>query len=308
MKRLLSVVLLLICLMALFCPVFAVVECKMPEDLPGVKSDVAVHDVLIIGGTPEENTAPDAPVQDVPADGMALGGMIDGKYATMGDLYQAWGGYAGYPDYVCGVWSTDGGMTRMTVAVTDDEAGEKGRQEILAMLANPETVVFTTQKYSYRELQKVMDEITVQMGGDSPIVACGVYEMENKVHVTVNREHEAAGGALSALTAQYGDLILVEEGEMIYDTLALVTDTPPEQMAVDLTAKPSIGNYFPLILLLTVLVLAALTVAFKLPARVTNTGKVITEGKPTRAQVEAALAEHSETPPDRVEERLKKKL
>lgn len=306
MKRLLSVFLLLTVLMALFCPAFAVVACQVPQELPGIKTDVAVHDVLIIGGTPAENTAPDAPVQDVPADGMGLGGMIDGKYATIGDLYQAWGGYEGYPDYVCGMWSTDGGMTSMTVAVTDDEAGESGRQEILSLLADPNTVTFTTQKYSYRELQKVMDAITAQMDGDSPIVACGVYEMENAVHVTVNEGHQAAEETIARLTAQYGDLVVVEAGEMIFSVLHC--DTPLEQVAVDLTAKPTIGNYLPLILLLTVLALAALTVAFKRPARVTNTGKVVTEGKPTRAQVEAALSEHSETPPDRVEEQLKKKL
>ena len=88
MKRLLSVFLLLTVLMALFCQAFAVVECQVPQELPGIKTDVAVHDVQIIGGTPEENTAPDAPVQDVPADGMGLGGMIDGKYATIGNEYR----------------------------------------------------------------------------------------------------------------------------------------------------------------------------------------------------------------------------
>ena len=67
-------------------------------------------------------------------------------------------------------------------------------------------------------------------------------------------------------------------------------------------------NSKTLLYILKRIALAALTVAFKRPARVTNTGKVITEGKPTRAQVEAALSEHSETPPDRVEEQLKKKL
>ena len=306
MNRFLTVFLTLTCLMALFCPTFAVVECQMPQELPAVKNDVAVHDVLIIDGAPEENTAPDAHVQDVPADSMALGGMIDGKYATMGDLYQGWGGYEGYPDYVCGVWSTDGGMTSMTVAVTDDEAGEKGKQEILSLLASPETVTFTTRKYSYRALQQVMDEITAQMGGDSPIIACGVYEMENAVHVTVNKDHQDAEDTMARLTAQYGDLVVVEDGELLFSILR--SDTPPQQAAVDLTAKPTIGNYLPLILLLTVLALAALTVAFKRPARVTNTGKVVTDGKPSRRQVAAVLSEHTETPPDRVENRIRERL
>lgn len=306
MNRFLTVFLTLTCLMALFCPTFAVVECQMPQELPAVKNDVAVHDVLIIDGAPEENTAPDAHVQDVPADSMELGGMIDGKYATMGDLYQAWGGYVGYPDYVCGVWSTDGGMTSMTVAVTDDEAGEEGRQEILSMLVNPNTVTFTTQKYSYRELQQVMDEITAQMGGDSPIIACGVYEMENAVHVTVNKDHQDAEDTMARLTAQYGDLVVVEDGELLFSILR--SDTPPQQAAVDLTAKPTIGNYLPLILVLNVLALAGLAVVFNRPARVTNTGKVVTDGKPSRRQVEAALSEHTETPPDRVGNRIREQL
>ena len=294
MKRFLTVFLTLTCLMAIFCPAFAVVECQMPQDLPGVVEDVAVHDVLIIGSAPEENAAPDAPVQDVPADSMALGGMVDGKYATMGDLYQAWGGYEGYPDYVCGVWSTDGGMTSMTVAVTDDEAGEEGKQEILSLLASPNTVVFTTQKYSYRELQEVMDSIVAQMGNGSPIVSCGVYEMDNKVHASVLETAENAQKIARELAEKHGDKLMVELGSEI------ILDTTSSQAAV---SKKGWGLVAAAALLLT-----GLTFAFKLPARVTNIGKVVTETKPTRVQVESALRESAETPPDRVEEAIKKKL
>lgn len=294
MKRFLTVILTLACLMAIFCPAFAVVECKVPQELPGVLEDVAVRDVLIIGGAPEENAAPDAPVQDVPADSMALGGMVDGKYATMGDLYQAWGGYEGYPDYVCGVWSTDGGMSSLTVAVTDDNAGEKGKQEILSQLADPNTVTFTTQKYSYRELLAVMDDITAQMGGGSPIVSCGVHDMENKVHVSVLETAENAEKIARELAAKHGDKIAVELGS------AIILDTASRQAA---------GSQVGWVLVAAaVLLLTALPFALKLPARVTNTGKVVTETKPTRAQVETAITQHTETPPDRVEAAIKKKL
>ena len=296
MNRFLTVFLTLTCLMALFCPAFAVVECQMPQELPAVKNDVAVHDVLIIDGAPEENTAPDAHVQDVPADSMALGGMIDGKYATMGDLYQAWGGYVGYPDYICGVWSTDGGMTSMTVAVTDDEAGENGKQEILSLLASPETVTFTTRKYSYRALQQVMDEITAQMGGDSPIVACGVYEMDNNVHVTVHEGHEEAREIALELSQQYTDRVEVELGDLVFSTMR-------EELAKE---NPAV-NLLPFALLV-VAALTGLLLVKKRPARITNTGKVITDGKPTRTQVETALSEHTETPPDRVENRIREQL
>lgn len=295
MNRFLTVFLTLTCLMALFCPVFAVVECKVPQTLPGTAGNLAVHDVLVIGGAGE--IAPsDAPLEDVPADSMELGGMIDGKYATMGDLYQAWGGYVGYPDYICGVWSTDGGMTSMTVAVTDDEAGEKGKQEVLSMLADPNTVTFTTQKYSYRALQQVMDEITARMGGDSPIIACGVYEMENAVHVTVHEGHEEAREIALELSQQYTDRVEVELGDLVFSTLR-------EELAKENPA----ANLLPFALLV-VAALTGLLLVKRRPARITNTGKVITDGKPTRTQVETALSEHTETPPDRVENRIREQL
>lgn len=306
MKRFFAVFLTLTCLMALFCPAFAVVECKMPEELPGTKEGVAVHDVLVIGGTPEETAAPDAPVQDAPADSAPFGPDADGKYATMGDLYQAWGGWEGYPDYICGVWSTDGGMTSLTVAVTDDQAGEKGREEILSLLKDPGTVTFTTHKYSYAQLLQVMEEITAQMVNENPFVACGVYEMENAVHVTVNKNHPAAEDTIGRLTAQYGDMVVVRAEDWVFRTA--IADAPAEQMLVELAAKPSAGTYLPVILVLTLLSLAAVAFVVKRPARVTNTGRVVTEERPTRAQVEAALAQRTETPPERVEQELNKKL
>lgn len=233
MKRFLTIVFSLTCLMALLCPVFAVVECKVPG---AAVPDGAVLDVPVLGGAGE-------------------------TYATMGDLYQAWGGYAGYPDYVCGVWSTDGGMINMTVAVTDDKAGEQGKEEILSLLANPETVTFTTHKYSYRELLIVNDEIVAQMVvGGSPIVACGIYEMENKVHVSVLETAENAETIARELSAKYGDKLMVELGS---------------ELILDATAQESAGSQKGWVLVAAAaLLLAGLTFARKLPARITNAGRV----------------------------------
>ena len=61
MKRFLTIFLTLTCLTALCCPAFAAVECTLPQELPGVKGDMAVVDVMVIGGA-EENTAADEPV------------------------------------------------------------------------------------------------------------------------------------------------------------------------------------------------------------------------------------------------------
>ncbi len=232
MKRFLTIVFSLTCLMALFCPAFAVVECKVPG---AAAPDVAVLDVPVLGGAGE-------------------------TYATMGDLYQAWGGYEGYPDYVCGVWSADGGMTSLTVAVTDDKAGEKGKQEILSLLADPETVTFTTQKYSYRELMEVNDEIVARMmAGGSPIVACGVYEMENKVHVSVLETAENAETVARELSAKYGDKLIVELGS---------------ELILDATAQESAGSQKGWVLVAAAaLLLGGLIFVLKIPARVTNIGR-----------------------------------
>ena len=297
MKRFATIFLTLICLMAYCCPAFAAVECTVPQELPGVLSEeLAVHDVLILGGGEGETTPPREPVADVPADGVFDEQPMDGKYSTMGALYQAWGGWEGYPDYVCGVWSTDGGMDNLTVAVTDDKAGEQGREAILAQLRDHSSVTFTTQTYSYRQLQQVMDEIVTRMGGDSPIVACGIYEMDNNVHVTINEGHEQAQEIALELSRRYTDRVEVELGDLVIRTTLEELDKE----------KPA-AHLLPFALLMMA-VLTGLLLVKKLPARVTNTGKVVTGDRPTKNQVEAAVRESRETPPDRVEDRIREQL
>ena len=46
----------------------------------------------------------------------------EGKYDTAGDLYEAW--YETLPDYICGVWSTDGGASNLTFGIQNTELGK----------------------------------------------------------------------------------------------------------------------------------------------------------------------------------------
>ena len=183
-----------------------------------------------------------------------------GTYATMGDLYQAWGGYEGYPDYICGVWSTDGGMENLTVAVTDDEAGEQGREEILSLLGNAGSVTFTTQTYSYRELSAIMEEVSAQMGDDSPIIGCGVYEMDNTVRIMVSKDGAEADAVAKRLAEQYAGKALVEMCEPFQTT---ITEAPVLTYG-ELAAE---NNRMPVILLIAVLAVSGAALAWKLPAR-----------------------------------------
>ena len=292
MKRFLTIFLTLTCLMAWSCTALAAVKCTVPKEL---SSGTAAPDVLIIGSVPEDNTAPDSPALDMPADGAATERTAEGKYATMGDLYQAWGGYEGYPDYICGVWSTDGGMSNMTVAVTKDKAGERGKEEILSLLENPNSVTFTYQSYSYQELQEVNEAIVSRMmAGDQSIVACGIYEMENKVHVSVLETAENAEETAQALVKTYGDKVMVELGSMVFDT----------------TMEETYDRGVPgvLLVLAAAVVLIGITVAVKLPARLTSAGKVITERPMSRRQVEKLVAKSTEIPSQRLEEQIQKRL
>ena len=292
MKRFLTIFLALTCLMAWSGTALAAVECTVPKEL---SSGTAAPDVLIIGGVPEDNTAPDSPAVDMPADGASTERTDEGKYATMGELYQAWGGYEGYPDYICGVWSTDGGMSNMTVAVTKDKAGERGKEEILSLLENPNSVTFTYQSYSYQELQEVNEAIVSRMmAGDQSIVACGIYEMENKVHISVLETAENAEETAQKLVKTYGDKVMVELGSMVFDT----------------TMEETYDRGVPgvLLVLAAAAVLLGVTVAVKLPARLTSAGKVITERPMSRRQVEKLVAKSTEIPSQRLEEQIQKRL
>lgn len=292
MKRFLTIFLTLTCLMAWSGTALAAVECTVPKEL---SSGTAAPDVLIIGGVPEDNTEPDSTAVDMPADGASTERTDEGKYATMGELYQAWGGYEGYPDYICGVWSTDGGMSNMTVAVTKDKAGERGKEKILSLLENPNSVTFTYQSYSYQELQEVNEAIVSRMmAGDQSIVACGIYEMENKVHISVLETAENAEETAQKLVKTYGDKVMVELGSMVFDT----------------TMEETYDRGVPgvLLVLAAAVVLLGITVAVKLPARLTSAGKVITERPMSRRQVEKLVAKSTEIPSQRLEEQMKKRL
>ena len=225
----------------------------------------------------------------------------------MGALFTAWGGYEGYPDYVGGVWTETGDMSRLTVAVTD----EAGEEAIRAQLDDQDSVEFVLCKYSYEELNAVMEELAAQMWGGGPISACGVYEMENAVHVTLKKDYENVDLLAKELANTYGDKVVVELSDAIFDlsndviTIGPIVDGGTTEV---LTAVPKRQNLLPLVLLLAVLALCGGLLAKKLPARVTNAGTVVTGGKPTRTQMEAAVRAGEETPPDRVEEQIRKQL
>ena len=151
------------------------------------------------------------------------------EFATAGDLYQYWA--ATYPpDCVCGVWSTDGGSTNLTIAVQNNKAGNAGKQEILDLVADDSTVTFTYQEYSLNYLRGVQDEIHPYFAKDLGLTYSGVDEYNNRLTLGILEERidEADTQAMILeLYEQYGDIFIIEYSNGFVATLEeTVADMP----------------------------------------------------------------------------------
>lgn len=134
-----------------------------------------------------------------------------GKYKTAGQLYEAWVSQDSVPDYISGVWSTDGGQDNLTFCLVKGEDGEKGRQEILDLIIDDSTVTFEYQTYSRNYLYQIQDAVVdayfdKQLG----LVTAGVREHENKVCFEVHRDYANNSDTLAMIQQvidQYGDAV-----------------------------------------------------------------------------------------------------
>ena len=82
-----------------------------------------------------------------------------GIYETARQLADAWHSQGGVPDYISGLWSTDGSRKNLTFGVVKGEAGEAGRQEILDLVKDDSTVTIVYQTYSHNYLWQIQDAI-----------------------------------------------------------------------------------------------------------------------------------------------------
>lgn len=132
-------------------------------------------------------------------------------YENAGQLYEAWVSQGGVPDYISGVWSTDGGTENLTFGVVKGKAGELGKQEILALVRDDSTVTIVYQTYSrnylYRIQEKIVDEY---FGKGLGLVTAGVKELENKLCFEVHIDYSENADTLAMIqqvTEQYGDAV-----------------------------------------------------------------------------------------------------
>lgn len=216
MKRITSVITFFLCMSMFSVTAFGAYETSVAAETYPPTTEVYATDVYAVATAEEIGNADTEPYN------------TGAQFETMGDLYQHWYMTAGtevaYPDYVCGVWSVDGGMESLMVAVTKDEKGEAGKEEILSLVRNHESVSFTYMAYSYAELHSVQEKVTVGLKEmtDEGIVSSwgiGVQEMDNAVVVDIDTSSEQVQEFMNDCFEQYGNMIIFNNGSIqIMDT------------------------------------------------------------------------------------------
>ena len=137
-------------------------------------------------------------------------------FADGQELYQHWmtnwtdDTQSPYPDYVCGVWTEDDGKT-LTIALTRDEAGQRGQWEIQDMVDDPDSIKFHSQRYSYQELLDIQQALLPRLG-ESGLNAMGIQEMDNQLVLTVDMTHPDSEAFMKECFQLYRDCIRFEDG------------------------------------------------------------------------------------------------
>lgn len=188
-------------------------------------------------------------------------------YETAGDLYQAW--YGNMPDYVCGVWSTDGGYTNLTFGIQDTDEGNRGKQEILNLIADDSTVSFKYQEYNLNYLYRIQDELFPYFEKDLGLVSSGVYEMENRVGIEVHKDYKnnpATIDMIRELEERYGDAIYIEYCDSYVTTSLEEKNSDSNSTALIFTVAAS---------LLLTMIAAFTMLKFRSATLHTNTGTVV---------------------------------
>ena len=220
-----------------------------------------------------------------------------GIYENAGQLYEAWVSQGGVPDYISGVWSTDGGTENLTFGVVQCEAGEQGKREILALVRDDSTVTIVYQTYSRNYLYRIQEEIVDAYFEEGlGLVTAGVMEMENKLRFEVHTDftdNVDTQAMIQHVTEQYGDAVYFS----YVDTYPqFVGGTQPAPTGPILMMTNPQNHVFPFAFVLCGLVLAFLLFIEIQRRRVMavaadGTPMVMDEKPFSKREVEAAIRE-----------------
>lgn len=231
----------------------------------------------------------------------------ESRFDTAGEMYSYFQAHGKFPDYFCGMWSTDGSMYKMTISVLDTEEGEKGKQEILDWVRDDEGITFTYAEYSLNFLWQIHDEAVGYFKADAGVVSAAVCDDKNIIEVGILEEYkdnEKTKEIIKSLSDKYGDAVSVKYTDLNYcidEVTGVVTPAEKLVFATD-TAD---GNFKVYLIFAVAAFLMAGTLCFvvmnyRRKSLVTPDGHTVTVNrKLSRKQIEAMVkAREAEVPPD----------
>ena len=213
----------------------------------------------------------------------------DGEpYENAYELWVSWN--QAYPDFVAGVWSTDGTVERLTFALVEG-AGEVEKEEILSRIREKDSVSFAEgYRYSYAELRAVLEEVASYLSDETGAVGIGVYEGENCVHIDINTDNPGAEEFMRICRETYGDMIVFEGGSGV-----VFIDTAEE---VEPLARGNVMYLLPVLAMC--LVLGGLAVLKRKGLIFRPAEGPETAARPSFRRVEAAVRDSAEPPDERL--------
>ena len=132
-------------------------------------------------------------------------------YRNAGELRQSWGD--NFPDYICGVWSTDGGSSNLTFGIQNNEAGEAGKQEILELVEDDFSVSFVYQEFTRNYLYQIFQDLHQYFQEDIGLVVLSLDDFENCVELEIldNRQSDPkTQSAVAKIIEKYGNAVSVK--------------------------------------------------------------------------------------------------
>ncbi len=225
-------------------------------------------------------------------------------FANAGELYQSWNEQ--FPDYISGVWSTDGGTANLTFGIAESADFEESKNEILSLIKNDTGVTFVQQKYARNELMRIQEEMHkyFEDAATNGLCSMGLYDTQNCIQVEFlesKKEDENTKQLIASLQEQYGDAVRIawSEGYAVLtyeETPAIQTD-----MRIDIdTRNTSYYAFFLAVACLLVMCFGGFLFVRKkqTAALQTVSGSVITSSPAvSKKEVEAAI-KNAEIKPD----------
>lgn len=215
----------------------------------------------------------------------------EAQYSTAGDLYEAW--YNNLPDYICGVWSTDGGTTNLTFGIQNNEAGNAGKQEILELVSNDSSVTFVYQEFSRNYLLQIQKEIDGYFEKNLGLISTGLDDIHNCIVLGVfneRKDNADTQNMIDEITAKYGKAVSVEYTDQLVFT---VGENDSNYAWLALTKQPPMFMSMIMMLLLMIGVVFMIAIRRKMLILQTNHGTTVSTTRLPSAKDVEDMVKHS---------------